>query len=68
MISHRCIIPVIKSIRDYQAYRISPNDTNRLAVIFDSNTANISLTCCVEIFDIGGQTPPNRHQWAVDWR
>ncbi|MFM7559626.1 cupin domain-containing protein [Cylindrospermopsis raciborskii] len=66
MISHRCIIPVIKSPQDYQAYRIGPNDTNRLAIIFDSNTANTSLTCCVEIFDIGGQTPPNRHQWAVE--
>jgi mannose-6-phosphate isomerase-like protein (cupin superfamily) len=62
----RCVIPVIKSPQDYQAYRISPNDSNRLAIIFDSTSANTSLTCCVEIFDVGGQTPPNRHQWAVE--
>jgi mannose-6-phosphate isomerase-like protein (cupin superfamily) len=61
-----CVIPVIKSPKDYQAYRISPHDSNRLAIIFDSVNANTSLTCCVEIFDVGGQTPPNRHQWAIE--
>lgn len=66
MYAHRCVIPVIKSPKDYQVYRISPNDSNRLAIIFDSTNANTSLTCCIEIFDVGGQTPPNRHQWAVE--
>ncbi|MEH2415281.1 cupin domain-containing protein [Nostoc sp.] len=61
-----CVIPVIKSPKDYQVYRISANDSNRLAIIFDSTNANTSLTCCIEIFDVGGQTPPNRHQWAVE--
>ncbi len=61
-----CVIPVVKSLEDYQVYRISPEDTNRLAIIFDSVNANTSLTCCVEIFDVGGKTPPNRHQWAVE--
>lgn len=61
-----CVLPVFKSPRDYQAYRISPADTNRLAIIFDPAIANMSLTCCVEIFDIGGKTPPNRHQFAVE--
>lgn len=60
------MIPVVKSPKDYQAYRISPGDTNRLALVFDTATANISLTCCVEIFDVGGKTPPNRHKWAVE--
>jgi mannose-6-phosphate isomerase-like protein (cupin superfamily) len=61
-----CVIPIVRSPKDYQAYRISPFDTNRLAIIFDSASANTSLTCCVEIFDVGGKTPPNRHQWAVE--
>ena len=61
-----CVIAVVKSPKDYQAYRISPDDTNRLAIIFDTASANTSLTCCVEIFDVGGKTPPNRHQWAVE--
>ena len=66
MDASRCVIAVAKSPQDYQAFRISPNDTNRLAIVFDSATANISLTVCVEIFDVGGKTPPNRHQFAVE--
>jgi mannose-6-phosphate isomerase-like protein (cupin superfamily) len=61
-----CVIPVVKTPKDYQAFRISPNDTNRLAIVFDPVIANMSLTYCVEIFDIGGKTPPNRHQHAVE--
>jgi mannose-6-phosphate isomerase-like protein (cupin superfamily) len=60
------MIPVIKSPKDYQAYRISPQDTNRLAIVFEPRTAHASLTICVEIFDVGGKTPPNRHQFAVE--
>ncbi|MBU6228598.1 MAG: cupin domain-containing protein [Cyanobacteria bacterium REEB459] len=62
----RCVLPVYKSPRDYQAYRISPEDSNRLAIVFDPATADTSLTYCVEIFDVGGKTPPNRHQVAVE--
>ncbi|HEY9649343.1 MAG TPA: cupin domain-containing protein [Coleofasciculaceae cyanobacterium] len=62
----RCMIPVVKSPKDYQAYRISPHDTNRLAIVFDPPMADVSLTFCVEIFDEGGKTPPNRHQFAVE--
>ncbi|MDX2096569.1 MAG: cupin domain-containing protein, partial [Leptolyngbyaceae cyanobacterium bins.59] len=66
MDSSQCVIPIIKSPQDYQAFRISPQDTNRLAIVFDPTIANMSLTFCVEIFDIGGRTPPNRHQMAVE--
>lgn len=62
----RCMIPVLKSPRDYQAYRISPGDTNRLAIVFDPTSVDASLTFCVEIFEPGGKTPPNRHQIAVE--
>lgn len=62
----QCMIPVLKSPQDYQAYRISPNDSNRLAIIFDPVIANASLTVCLEIFDVGGKTPPNRHNFAVE--
>ncbi|MGF1520719.1 MAG: cupin domain-containing protein [Leptolyngbyaceae cyanobacterium] len=61
-----CVLPIIKSPQDYQAFRISPDDTNRLAIVFDPTVANMSLTYCVEIFDVGGKTPPNRHQIAVE--
>lgn len=61
-----CMIPTVKSPQDYVAYRISPHDTNRLAIVFDPETAAASLTFCVEIFDLGGKTPPNRHNIAVE--
>ena len=61
-----CVIPVARTPKDYQAFRISPDDTNKLAIVFDTATANVSLTVCVEIFDVGGKTPPNRHQSAVE--
>ncbi|MCL1468672.1 cupin domain-containing protein [Argonema galeatum] len=64
--TNRCMIPVVKSLRDYQAFRISPQDSNRLAIVFDPASANVSLTLCVEIFDAGGKTPPNRHNMAVE--
>lgn len=64
--TQQCVIPVLRTPGDYQAFRISPADTNRLAIVFDQYTANISLTFCVEIFDPGGKTPPNRHQLAVE--
>lgn len=60
------MIPVIKTPQDYQAYRISPQDTNRLAIIFDPSSADDSLTVCVEIFETGSQTPPHRHNFAVE--
>jgi mannose-6-phosphate isomerase-like protein (cupin superfamily) len=62
----KCVIPVFKSPNDYQAYRISPESTNRLAIVFDPMNTRLSLTYCVEIFDVGGKTPPNRHQMAVE--
>ena len=64
--NERCMIPVIKTLKDYQAYRISPHDTNRLAIIFDPNSADDSLTVCVEIFEVGSETPPHRHNFAVE--
>ena len=66
MPTNSCVIPVVKSPKDYQTYRISSDAKNRLAIIFDSATANSSLTSCIEIFDVGGETPPNRHQWALE--
>ena len=64
--NQRCMIPVIKTARDYQAYRIKPEDTNRVAIVFDPDSADDSLTVCVEIFDPGGATPPHRHNFAVE--
>ena len=64
--NERCVIPVIKTLKDYQAYKISPEDNNRLAIVFDSQSADNSLTVCVEIFESGSATPPHRHNIAVE--
>lgn len=66
MKTESCVIPVIKSPTEYQAFRISPESTNRQAIIFDPVVDDLSLTFCVEIFDVGGKTPPNRHQMAIE--
>ena len=64
--NERCMIPVIKTLKDCQAYRINPSDRNRLAIIFDPSNVDNSLTVCVEIFDVGSATPPHRHNFAVE--
>lgn len=61
-----CMIPVIKSPADYQVFRISPDATNRLAIVFDTSIADDSLTVCVEIFDPQGKTGYHRHNLAVE--
>lgn len=66
LVTDHCMIPVIKSPQEYQVFRISPGDTNRLAIVFDSTMADDSLTVCVEIFDPGGSTPTHRHNFAVE--
>jgi mannose-6-phosphate isomerase-like protein (cupin superfamily) len=62
----RCMIPIRRTLADYQAYRISPGDSNRLAIIFDPAIAQHSLTVFLEIFDPFGCTPPNWHHVAVE--
>lgn len=61
-----CMIPVVRSPSDYQTFRISPQDKNRLAIVFDPGNASASLTFCVEIFEPGGKTPSHRHNGAVE--
>jgi mannose-6-phosphate isomerase-like protein (cupin superfamily) len=56
--------PVKKSPREYRTFRISPDDTNRLAIVFDPIEEGTSFIACVEIFDVGGKTPPNVHHQA----
>lgn len=64
--SECCTLAVAKSAQQYQAFRISPDDSNRIATIFDPQTAAVSLAVCIEIFDEGGKTPLHRHQMAVE--
>ena len=61
-----CVLPVLKSPHDYQVFRISQDDKNRLALLVDPTLGHAALTCCVEFFDEGGSTTSHLHQVAVD--
>lgn len=52
---------IAKAARSYEAWRISPSDSNRLAFIFDPVADGASFIAAVEIFDVGGRTPANTH-------
>jgi mannose-6-phosphate isomerase-like protein (cupin superfamily) len=55
---------VAKSPRDHAVFRIQPSDTNKFAVIADPVESRTSFITVVEIFDVGGRTPPNSHAAA----
>lgn len=64
--SPRCQIPVYRGAQSYQAYRISPSDRHRIAIVVDPKIADASLTVCVEIFEPGSKTPFHDHHRAVE--
>lgn len=55
---------IAKSRKDYRAYRIAPGDTNRLVLVFDPIGEQANFVFAIEIFDVGGKTPPNVHSAA----
>jgi mannose-6-phosphate isomerase-like protein (cupin superfamily) len=57
---------ILKQARDFQAFRIAPNDSNYFACLFDPLTDGAQFTMVVEIFAPGGATPPNTHQRAQE--
>jgi mannose-6-phosphate isomerase-like protein (cupin superfamily) len=57
---------IAKNRADYRAYRISPGDTNRLVLVFDPIGERANFVFAIEIFDVGGRTPPNVHSHAQE--
>ena len=55
---------VFKRMADCPAYRISPDDTNYFALVFDPQGEKADFVAVVEIFAPGGKTPPNSHSRA----
>ncbi len=51
---------------DYKAFRISPNDTNKMIILFDPIQDAATFICIIEVFDVGGRTPPNKHDYAQE--
>jgi len=50
-----------------QAFRISPQDTNYFAILFDKEQDQIENIFVIEIFKVGGATPPNEHATAHEF-
>lgn len=65
-VAERCMVPVAMSPRHYQAFKIDPSDTNRIAIVCDPQTAQVSLSVCVEIFEVAGRVPMHRHHRAIE--
>jgi len=58
---------VARSVRTVDARRISPADSNYFALLFDPIADGIEPVCVVEIFTVGGATPPNSHRHAHEF-
>ena len=58
---------VLRSVNAVEARRISPTDTNYFALLFDPEADGIEPVCVVEIFTVGGATPPNAHSHAHEF-
>lgn len=58
---------VLRSVAEVAAHRIAPADTNYFALLFDPEADAIDPVCVVEIFAVGGATPPNTHDHAHEF-
>lgn len=56
--------PLLRRARDCRVSRISPKDTNKFVMMVDPIVDKLPFISVVEIFDVGGKTPPNSHQDA----
>lgn len=55
------------NLKDVQAFRISPDSTNYFAILCDKTLDGIENIFVVEIFNVGGATPPNEHATAHEF-
>lgn len=57
----------VANISQAKAFRISPADTNYFVMLFDKDTDKIDNIFVIEIFKVGGATPPNEHAAAHEF-
>jgi len=50
-----------------EVFQISPSDTNYFAVLFDKAKDQVDSIFVIEIFNVGGATPPNSHTIAHEF-
>jgi mannose-6-phosphate isomerase-like protein (cupin superfamily) len=58
--------PLLRRARDGRTSRIDPADTNKFLMLVDPVADRAPFISVVEIFDVGGKTPPNSHQAAYE--
>jgi len=50
-----------RNLRDCKVFRIKREDTNKFALLADPVGDGTGFITVIEIFDVGGKTPPNSH-------
>jgi mannose-6-phosphate isomerase-like protein (cupin superfamily) len=55
------------SVADARAFRIAPDDSNYLVMLFEPSRDSVTNVYVVEIFTVGGKTPPNAHSTAHEF-
>ena len=56
-----------RAVSEVEAFRIAPADSNYFALLLDRQAGGTSAVCVVEIFTVGGRTPPNTHAGADEF-
>ena len=55
-----------RALRDCAVFRIRAGESNKFALVADPVAGRTGFINVIEIFDVGGRTPPNTHQYAVE--
>jgi mannose-6-phosphate isomerase-like protein (cupin superfamily) len=55
------------SVADAKAFRIAPDDSNYFVMLFEPSRDAVANVYVVEIFTVGGKTPPNVHSTAHEF-
>lgn len=50
----------------FRVFRIAAHETNRFVMLVDPMVENTGFIQVLEIFDVGGLTPPNQHRAAEE--
>jgi mannose-6-phosphate isomerase-like protein (cupin superfamily) len=53
-----------QSLESYPVFRIQTGESNKFAILSDQTSTTSSFVAVLEIFDVGGKTPPNSHKHA----
>ncbi len=56
-----------RPVSEVEAFRIAPTDSNYFALLLDRQAGGTEAVCVVEIFTVGGRTPPNTHAAADEF-